>query len=286
VVVGGASVGAFAAWLITDKARISPHLSAAVVFGAGAAWVLGDAARTRRAYLAHLEDRAARLERDRDEHARRATEEERIRIARELHDVVTHHVSVIAVQAAAAHSTSSERPERALDALGVIERTARSALGELRSLLGVLRAGDEPTAPAPLRPRPSIARLDELVAQARSAGVRVEAQVRGSQVPLDPVVELGAYRVLQEALTNVIKHAPGANATVVVDYGTRELRISVIDDGPGRTQASSSGHGLIGMHERVELAGGALTAGPLPEGGFGVEARLPLGHDGARMVSA
>jgi signal transduction histidine kinase len=275
-VVGAAALAAFAMLFVTDRARFSPHLSAAIVFGAGAAWVLGEVARTRRAYLAELEGRAVRLERERDEHARRATEEERIRIARELHDVVTHHVSVIAVQAGAAHSTSRERPERALEALGLIERTARSTLGELRALLGVLRAGDEPTPLAPLRPRPSIARLDELLAQARSAGIEVDAEVRGGPVPLDPVVELGAYRVLQEALTNVIKHAPDATAAVLVEYGARELRITVTDDGREPPGPNPSGHGLIGMHERVELAGGSLEAGPMAGGGFRVDARLPL----------
>jgi signal transduction histidine kinase len=285
LVVGAASVVAFVLLVVTGRGRLAPHLTTALVFGAATAWVLGEAARSRRAYLAALEDRAARLERERDEHARQATEEERIRIARELHDVVTHHVSVIAVQAGAAHSTSRERPERALEALAVIERTARSTLGELRTLLGVLRAGEEPTALAPRDPRPSIARFDELVAQARAAGIAVDAQVRGGEVSLDAVVDLAAYRVLQEALTNVIKHAPSSNATVLVDYGTHELRISVIDDGPGPVHRNSSGHGLPGMRERVELAGGVLQAAPVAGGGFRVDARLPL-RRAAEAVSA
>jgi signal transduction histidine kinase len=273
---GAVSAAAFALMFVTDRARLSPHLNTAVAFAAIAAWALGEGARTRLAYLAELEDRAVRLERERDEYARRATEEQRIRIARDLHDVVTHNVSVIAVQAGAAHSTSRARPERALEALGVIERTARSTLGELRTLLGVLRAGDDPAAPAPLRPRPSIERLDELVAHARGAGIAVELQVSGRQVALDAVAELAAYRVLQEALTNVIKHAPGATASVAVEYGARELRIGVTDDGTGPAHPSATGHGLIGMHERVELAGGELRVGPHPGGGFRVEARLPL----------
>ena len=275
-VVGGTSVAVFVLLVVTGRARLAPHVTAALVFGAATAWVLGEVARTRRAYLAALEERAARLERERDEHARRAIEEERMRIARELHDVVTHHVSVIAVQAGAAHSTSGARPERALETLGVIERTARTALGELRTLLGVLRAGEGPAALAPRAPRPSIARLDELVAQARAAGIAVDVRVQGGQVPLDAVVELAAYRVLQEALTNVIKHAHAANATVLVEYRTHDLRIRVSNDGPTVLHGASSGHGLIGMRERVELAGGLLHAGPVEGGRFRVEARLPL----------
>jgi signal transduction histidine kinase len=272
-----ASVAAFTALLLTDRARITPHLTAAVLFGAAGAWVLGEAARTRHAYLAELEDRATRLEFERDEHARRAAERERIRIARELHDVVTHHVSVIAVQAAAAHSTSRARPERALDALGVIERTARSTLGELRTLLGVLRAADDPAAAhSPLRPRPSISEVDELIAGARSAGLRVSVEVCGDCVPLDAVVDLCAYRVLQEALTNVINHAPSAQATVLIEYQPEMLHVNVSDSGPGMGPPNPGGHGLIGMRERVELAGGALTTGPGERGGFVVDARLPV----------
>jgi signal transduction histidine kinase len=270
---------AFVMLLITDRARITSHLTAAVLFGGAAAWVLGEASRTRRAYLRQLEDRASWLERDRDEHARRAAEQERIRIARELHDAVTHHVSVIAVQAAAAKSTSRSRPERPLDALGVIERTARSTLGELRTLLGVLRARDDEgqaAARSPLRPQPSLAQLDELVARARGAGVRVRVEVRGDLVRLDAVVDLCAYRVIQEGLTNVIKHAPGAAATVLVAYEPATLRIGVRDTGPGLGAPNPAAHGLIGMRERVEICGGTLRVGQSDRGGFVVDARLPI----------
>ncbi len=269
------TVMACATLLATDNARGFAPLTVAV-FGAGGAWVLGELARTREVYVTELEDRAARLQHDHDEHVRRAAEEERIRIARELHDVVTHHVSAIAVQAGAAHSTSRSRPERALDTLGVIERTARSTLGELRTLLGVLRAGDEQAALAPLRPRRSLRELDELVADARAAGIEVELQVLGNHVPLDAVVDLSAYRVLQEALTNVIKHAPAASASVLVTYGSTELGITVADDGTGPPEGNHGGHGLIGMRERVELAGGSLEAGPTAGGGFRVRASLPI----------
>jgi len=272
-VVAASSVALFAVWLVTDRARLAPHLSAAVVFGAAAAWALGEATRMRLAYTRELESRTVRLERERDEQLRRAAEAERLRIARELHDVVTHHVSAIAVQAAAAGSTSDARPERALDTLGVIERTARTTLRELRALLGVLRASDD----SPLAPGPSLDRVGELVAAARAAGVEVDLHVSGTPAPLDAVVELSAYRVLQEALTNIGKHAPGAHAEVQIEYRARELRIAVADDGPGLGEHNGTGYGLAGMAERLDLAGGGLNVGPAAEGGVLVEARLPIG---------
>jgi signal transduction histidine kinase len=272
---GAVSFAALVMLLGTNTVRLLPRLSAAG-YGALAAWALGEAARTQATYLVELKARARRLERQRDQHARLAAEEERIRIAREVHDVVTHHVSVIAVQAGAARSTSDSRPERARDALAVIERTARTTLGELRALLGVLRAGEPRASPPPLRPEASLAQLDELVAGARAAGVSVEVQIEGSQVELDPIVDRGAYRVLQEALTNVVKHAPGANARVLVSYRPQELEISVLDDGRAGLRQPAEGHGLIGMRERVKLAGGELQVGRASGGGFQVEARLPL----------
>jgi signal transduction histidine kinase len=256
-------------------ARSTGHLTPAIALGAGAAWLLGEVIRTHRAYLAEVEQRAARLVRERDEQLRRATEQERLRIARELHDVVTHNVSVIAVHAGAAHSTSGSHPQRATEALSLIERTARATLGELRTLLGVLRA-DGPAAAAPLRPRPSLRQLDELAARTRAAGVEVELRVLGDAVPLDAAVELAAYRVLQEGLTNVVKHAPGTTARVLVRYGARELELTVDDDGAAPAHGGPGGNGLVGLRERVELVGGELRAGPLPGGGFGVTARLPL----------
>jgi signal transduction histidine kinase len=272
VLAGGVLVASFGLVLATGSARGLGHL-AGVAFGYGVAWVLGDRTRTRRAYLAELEERAVRLERERDEHAQRATAEERNRIARELHDVVAHNVSVIAVQAGAARTTLRSSPERAVEALGLIERTARGTLSELRALLGVLRKGG---GSAPLRPRPTLGQLDELVAQARDAGVQVEARVEGDARPLVAVVDLCAYRVVQEALTNVIKYAPKAHAHLLVRYGARSLRITVVDDGPGAPANGSAGHGLIGMRERVALVGGQLHVGPALGGGFRVEARLPI----------
>jgi len=273
-----AALTAFGLLLATDHARLFPHFTAPIALGAGGAWLLGESARTRRAYVAELE-------REREDHARRAAEEERIRIARELHDAVAHHVSVIAVQAGAAHSTAAERPERALETLGLIERTARTTLSELRTLLGVLRADDGQPPLVPLRPHASLTELDELVARAQSAGIGVDMEVRGDPGELDALVELGAYRVLQEALTNVVKHAPGSHAELLVDYGEEELTVRVTDDGPGCDEAPRGGHGLLGMRERVELTGGTLRAGTMLGGGFRVEARLPRQPTLAREVT-
>ena len=287
VVVAAASVIAFGVLLVDDASGFPPHTARATVFGAGAAWLLGRAAKTQRASVAELQARAAWLERERDEHAVRAAERERTRIARELHDIVTHHVSAIAVQAGAAHSTSRSRPERALETLGVIERTARTTLGELRALLGVLRASEAPASPAPLRPRPSIASLDEIVAQAGASGIHVDTEVCGHPTALDPVVDLTAYRVLQEALTNVTKHAPGATASVLVNYQPDQLQIAVSDDGHRPAHADGAGYGLVGMRERVQLAGGLFHAGQAADRpGFEVRASLPLDRASADRTYA
>ena len=271
---------AFSAVYTTGSARALGHVTG-VAFGYGLAWVHGDRTRTRRAYLAELEDRARRLHRERDDHALRAAEQERTRIARELHDVVAHHVSVIAIQAGAARATGEAHPDRALQTLGLIERSARTTLGELRALLGVLRSGD---AASPLRPQPSLARLDELLEETRAAGIDVEVRREGTVRSVPAMVDLCAYRVVQEAMTNIGKHAPQAHVHLLVRYTSRELRVTVVDDGPGASGGSgggsgggsSSGHGLIGMRERVSLVGGTLALGPALGGGFRVEARLPL----------
>jgi signal transduction histidine kinase len=264
---------AFGTVLSTGTARALGHL-AGVAFGYAIAWIAGDRTRTRRAYLAELEARAERLERERDERAQHAAEEERNRIARELHDIVVHHVSVIAVQAGAARSTSNGESGRALEALTLVERTARTTLDELRALLGVLRKDDQ--AKAPRVPQPRLANLDDLVTQARAAGLDIESRVEGEARPLSDVVELCGYRVVQEALTNVIKHAPASHVHLLVQYRADDIHLSVIDDGPGTPDDPSKGHGLIGMRERVTLAGGELRLGPALGGGFRVDARFPL----------
>jgi signal transduction histidine kinase len=241
-----------------------------------AAWLIGDYLRTRRAYVAQLEERAARLERERDQDRRLAADEERTRIARELHDVVAHDVSVIAIQAGAARAVQASKPEAAAQALGLIETTARETLIELNRLLGVLRGGNG--ASPDRSPQPGIGQLAGLVEQLRAAGLEVDARVEGEARPLPPALDLSAYRILQEATTNVLKHARARRVDIRVHYAEGMLALDVRDDGAGdsRNVNSSSGHGLIGMQERVALFGGQFRAGRDPAGGFSLHARLPL----------
>ena len=285
----GALVPTFALMLLSGSFEGRPlgHL-AATVSGSAVAWVAGDRTRTRRAYLAQLEERAARLEREREDQARRSAQAERNRIARELHDVVAHNVSVIAVQAGAARMASGADPEQAAQALGVIERTARSTLTELRALLGMLRRQDGERLDASRGPQPTLAQLDALAAQARQAGLRLQTRVRGDLGGLPATVDLSAYRIVQEALTNTLKHAPGARVHLLVRRTSRALDVVVVDDGPGaptggpgpgsesRAGSGAGGQGLIGMRERAALVGGQLRAGPALGGGFRVEAHLPV----------
>jgi len=240
-----------------------------------AAWLLGDYLRTRRAYVAQLEDRAARLERDRDQDRQLAADQERSRIARELHDVVAHDVSVIAIQAGAARTIQASQPQAAAQALALIETTARRTLVELSQLLGVLRKSDG-TIPD-RNPQPGIEQLSALVSELRSAGLAVDLAVIGEATPLPPAVDLSAYRIVQEATTNVLKHAHARHVEIRVRYSRDLLGLEILDDGAGKNGTSStSGHGIIGMRERVALFGGALSAGPRPGGGFAVVARLPV----------
>jgi signal transduction histidine kinase len=269
----GALLAAFAVVLATGAASALGHL-AIMAFGSGVAWVVGDRTRIRQAYLAQLEERAARLEREQHDHAHRAADAERSRIARELHDVIAHNVSVIAVQAGAARVAAPGSPAQAAETLGTIERTARSTLAELRALLGMLRRSD---GQAPSRgPRPTLAQLDGLVTRSREAGLHIEVRVEGSLEVLPATVDLSAYRIVQEALTNVMKHAPGARVHLLVRRTGRAVEVIVVDDGPGPAPGPPSGQGLIGMRERASLVGGTLTAGPALGGGFRVAARLPL----------
>jgi signal transduction histidine kinase len=243
------------------------------------AWAIGDNLQTRRRYVAELEQKATRLEAEREQSALRAVSEERSRIARELHDVVAHNVSVMVVQAGAARRTLARDPLRAATVLEAIEGTGRQALAEMRRLLGVLRTDDEAT--ASLLPQPGVARLDELVANVRAAGLPVELVVEGEPVPLPAGVELSAYRIVQEALTNSLKHGGRANAAVRLRYTHGGLEVSVTDDGRGLAATPANGdatvgHGLVGMRERVALFGGNLRAGPRRGGGYEVVATLPV----------
>jgi signal transduction histidine kinase len=247
------------------------------------AWVLGDSMRTRRAYLAQLEERAARLEREREAQSKVAVAAERARIARELHDVVAHNVSVMVVQADGAAYVLDAAPDQAKKALETISSTGRQALAEMRRLLGVLRTGEHEES-GEYVPQPDVQQIEELVEQCRGSGLPVDFKVEGTPRPLPSGVELTAYRIVQEALTNTRKHGgPNAGASVRLVYFDDGLGLLVEDDGKGAPHelyeeggVDGQGHGLIGMRERVGMVGGTLDAGPRPGGGFRISALLPL----------
>jgi signal transduction histidine kinase len=275
VCLAGAVV-AVAVWVPNSVSTLNRVLLATVIFSGTAlvAWVLGDSMRYRRAYLTSLEDRAARLERERDAQAQIAVAAERARIARELHDVIAHNVSVMVVQADGASYALRSEPERAAQALTAIAHTGRQALAEMRRLLGILRSGKEE---AGLAPVPGLDQLRELLDQAREAGMSVSLTLEGTIRPLPEGAELAAYRVVQESLTNTRKHGGlAAAAAVTLRYEPDGLLLQVTDDGLGAAVAADGvGHGLTGMRERVEMYGGTIQAGPLPGGGYQVTARLP-----------
>ena len=258
----------------------------AVTFGGTAlvAWVLGDSMRYRRAYYVALEERAARLEAERDAQAKISAAAERARIARELHDVIAHNVSVMVVQADGASYALRTEPERARQALAAISSTGRQALAEMRRLLGVLRSGDTS---ADLAPQPGLDQVRELLDQARAAGLSVSLTLEGAARPLGEGAELAAYRVVQESLTNTRKHGGVlAAAAVTLRYEPDGLMVKVTDD--GRADAApggGTGHGLglTGMRERIEMYGGSVQAGPLPAGGYQVVARLPAAEAASRV---
>ncbi|MCQ4081000.1 sensor histidine kinase [Streptomyces sp. RB6PN25] len=246
------------------------------------AWVIGDSLRTRRAYYAQLEERAERLQREREAQSKAAVAAERARIARELHDVVAHNVSVMVVQADGAAYVLDSSPEQAKQALGTISQTGRLALAEMRRLLGLLRASDD--SGGEYVPQPGVDQLGDLIEQVRGAGLPVDFAVDGSPRPLSSGVELTAYRIVQEALTNTRKHGgPCARATVHLTYAESELQMLIEDDGRGSQHelyedggADGLGQGLIGMRERITMVGGTLDTGPRPGGGFRISAALPL----------
>lgn len=242
------------------------------------AWLVGQVYRGHVRRTAELRERAERLERERDAEARAAVAEERSRIAREMHDVVAHSLSVMVVQAEAAEEMLGVDPERARTPLIAVQDTGRAALGELRRMLGVLREKD--AGAAALAPQPGLGGLDELAAHVRAAGLPVSVRVEGEPRPLPSGIDLSAFRIVQEGLTNALKHAGPANAEVLVRYGEGEVEVRVSDDGRGHDPASNGdGHGLVGMRERVSVYGGELHAGPGPKGGYRLSARLPLGPE-------
>jgi signal transduction histidine kinase len=231
--------------------------------------------RTRERHADELRRRTAALERDREERARAAVEEERTRIARELHDVVGHAVGVMTVQAGAARLLLEREPDQARQSLLAVEDAGRQALAEMRRLLAVLRTDD---GAHELVPQPGLSDLAELVTQERDAGLAIDLVVEGEERYLPPGLDLAVYRIVQEALTNVRKHAGNAAVVVRVRYESTSITVEVDDDGaPVAVGETDGGHGLIGMRERVTLYGGELMAGPRPGGGFRVHASLPLG---------
>jgi signal transduction histidine kinase len=236
-------------------------------------WFLGNSVHARRAYARALERRNEELKRARDELARTAVSEERLRIARELHDVVAHSLSLIAVQSGVGAYVIDSRPEEAKRSLQLIEDASKSALTEIRRVLGMLRKEQGDTA---LNPAPRLADLRIMVERISATGPPVELQLSEDASRLPAGIQLTAFRIVQEALTNVVKHSNGTKARVVITRITHELRVEVIDDGIARRGGLSSGQGLIGMRERVEMFGGRFQAGPLPEGGWRVDARLPV----------
>jgi signal transduction histidine kinase len=275
------SVVAILVWApshVTDSAWAFGGVAAVFAGPALLAWLLGDSMQWRRGYYRGLEERAARLERERDAQAQVAVAAERARIARELHDVVAHHVSVMVVQADGAAFALEASPARAGEALTAISRTGRQALTEMRRLLGVLRSADEDS--AELEPQPGVEQLGGLLEQARASGLPVSFAVQGVPRPMPAGAALAAYRVVQESLTNARKHGgPTVTAAVTLRFCEEQLVIKVTDDGRRPVEATSNGdgqgHGLIGMRERVEIYGGAVSAGPWP-GGWRVKATLPL----------
>ncbi|WP_432055278.1 sensor histidine kinase [Streptomyces sp. bgisy022] len=237
----------------------------------------GDAVRSRRAVVRAIRERAERAERTREEEARRRVAEERLRIARDLHDVVAHHIALVNVQAGVASHVMDRRPDQAKEALAHVREASRSALEELRATVGLLRQSGDPEAPT--EPAPGLDRLDELAGTFRSAGLRVEVARDIGDTTLPATVDSAAYRIVQEALTNVQKHAgSGARAEISIVRVGRNIEITVLDDGTDEEPAPApgGGHGLLGMRERVTALRGTLTTGPRYGGGFRVHAILPL----------
>ncbi|HEY3200597.1 MAG TPA: sensor histidine kinase [Actinomycetes bacterium] len=293
VLVLGTAVLTYSAAAIAKDGKVSDFAGALVVIGGS--WAIGRNVGLRRAYIHSLEERATQVEHLREAELRDVVHEERARIARELHDVVAHHVSVMTVQASAALRQLDRDPDRSREALTSVEGVGRAALSEMRRMVGVLREINAAKAEAgpdgqvradtsELVPQPAIADLPGLVDQMTQAGLPVTLTVEGRCADLSPGVELTAYRVVQEALTNTLKHAGPAETCVVLRYGPRDLVVHVTDSGRGlaadlgreRIGVRPVGHGLLGMRERVELYGGALHTGPRRGGGYEVRARIPI----------
>ena len=251
------------------------NVALAVVVFSLVPWLVGQALRRERRRTAKMHELATQLEAEREQRAHEAVSAERGRIARELHDIVAHAISVIAVQADAATKLLRHDPGRAREPLDTVQATARAALAEMRQLVGLLRETD-PGAEAPLEPQPGVADLERLVDDVGRSGLAVKLEIDGERRSLPPTLDLAAYRIVQEGLTNVRKHADAAHAQVSIRYEQDRLDIVVRDNGRASTATPGAGHGLVGVRERVTLLGGQLDAGPAGDGGFVLRARLPL----------
>jgi signal transduction histidine kinase len=292
LVIAGVGITVLATGWLIAAADIQPRAAIGWVFFRIAASVmaaaLGESVRSRRTVAAEALERARQAERTREEEARSRVDAERLRIAREVHDTVAHAIAIINVQAGVTAYLLDKRPERARDALVTIEQTSAQALHEMRAVLGVLRAPDNGRVP-----HPGLGQVNALTAMAREAGLEINLEVPSSILPLPSAVDHTAYRILQESITNVIRHVGPTRVTVALGYGTDVLDVRVTDEGgqdasdddPGGPQPPAGtrpggpagpGRGIIGMRERCGLLGGELTAGPRPGGGFEVRARLPL----------
>jgi signal transduction histidine kinase len=267
IVLGGSAV------IIYNDPIRSPgdFVFTAVLFGIG--WLGGYALRERASHAEEAEARAVEAEREREAAARIAVAEERARIARELHDVVAHSVSVMVLQVGAVRHNLPDGLDEDRDALGRVEQAGRAALAEMRRLLGAMRREGDGVA---LAPQPGLDNLDALLEEVDRAGLPVELHREGEPFALPRALDLSAYRIVQEGLTNALKHARASRADVTVHYGDEELRIEVRDDGQGAATNDGLGHGLVGIRERVKIYGGDMSAGASPEGGYLLEARLPL----------
>ncbi|MFC7264268.1 sensor histidine kinase [Streptomyces lutosisoli] len=268
------ALGVLVTWLTVRLLRgwgigVSDEL--AVALTAVVAWLLGDASHRTRAYAEKLRVQAAG----------QAVTDERLRIAREMHDMVAHSIGIIALQAGAAARVVHTQPDAAREAMTAVETAGRETLAGLRRMLVALRQADQGRAAhvpeaAQLRPAEGLADLDRLAAATTAAGVRVDVRWRGERRQLPPDIDLSAFRIVQESITNVVRHAGTATCRVTVDYGDKDVAVDITDSGRGRGTSTDTGFGLIGMRERVTLLHGEFTAGPRPEGGFRVTARLPV----------
>lgn len=282
LLTAGTGIVALTSWWLIASADVEPRAAIGwVFFRIGASVMsaaLGESVRTRRFIAAEAHERAERAERSREEEARARADAERLRIAREVHDTVAHAIAIINVQSGVTAHVLDKRPEQAREALETIEQTSAQALREMRAILGVLRDTDDGRTP-----HPGLHEIDELTAQAREAGLDITLDAAPPPPSLPSAVGGAAYRILQESITNVIRHAGPTRVTIALSYDVDALNISVIDEGRchsagvrrARSQAGQ-GRGILGMRERCQLLGGNLTARPVPDGGFEVNARLPI----------